>query len=146
MNSLQLVNILFVKLMVCRLIGAQSFSKQMPILSQFGVFWYSKICVGLLSICFFWFIIGMSSGLSVCCQLRFQCCANDRFSVDTMLVIYRSQIGRFHTESYPKWPPTWTRLVSQCLQQQCRWPTAAWFNENFAIFAGFMSVWPMWLG
>ena len=56
------------------------------------------------------FVIGLSSGLSVCCRLRFQHCPDDRFSIGAMSVIYRSQIGRFHTESYPKWPrhdPDW---------------------------------------
>ena len=69
----------------------------------------SRICVGLWSVCCR-FVIGLSSGLSVCCRLRFQHCANDRFSIGLMSVIYRSQIGRCHTESYPKWPrhePDW---------------------------------------
>ena len=68
-----------------------------------------RICVGLWSVCCR-FVIGLSSGLSVCCRLRFLHCADDRFSVGAMSVIYRSQIGRFHTESYPKWPrhePDW---------------------------------------
>ena len=68
-----------------------------------------RICVGLWSVCCR-FVIGLSSGLSVCCWLRFQYCANDGFSVGAMSVIYRSQIGRFDTESYPKWPrhePDW---------------------------------------
>ena len=41
---------------------------------------------------------------------RFWHCTNDRFSIGAMSVIYRSQIGRFHTESYPKWSrhePDW---------------------------------------
>ena len=68
-----------------------------------------RICVGLWSVCCR-FVIGLSSGLSVCSRLQFQHCANDRFSVGAMSVIYWSQIGRFHTESYPKWPrhePDW---------------------------------------
>ena len=35
---------------------------------------------------------------------------NGRFSFGVVSIIYRSQIGRFHTESYPKWPrhePDW---------------------------------------
>ena len=75
---------------------------------RFGIF-YIRICVGLWSVCCR-FVIGLSSGLSVCCRLRFQHCANDRFSIGFISVIYRSQIGRFHTESYPKWPrhePDW---------------------------------------
>ena len=62
-----------------------------------------RICVGLWSVCCR-SVIGLSSGLLVCCRLRFQHYANDRFSIGVMSVIYRSQIGRFHTESYPKWP------------------------------------------
>ena len=68
-----------------------------------------RISVGLWSLCCR-VVIGLSSGLSVCCRLRVQHCANDRFSIGVMSVIYRSQIGRFHTESYPKWPrhePDW---------------------------------------
>ena len=61
------------------------------------------IRVGLWSVCC-QFVIGLSSGLSVCCRLQFQHCANDRFSIGVMSVMYRSQIGLFHTESYPKWP------------------------------------------
>ena len=67
------------------------------------VYFDIRICVGLWSVCRR-FVIGLCSGLSVCCRLRFQHCANDRFSVGVMSVIHRSQIGRFHTESYPKWP------------------------------------------
>ena len=73
--------------------------------AYFGI----RIYVGLLSECCR-FIIGLISGLSVCCRLRFQHCANERFAVGVVSVIYRSQIGRFHTESYPKWPrhePDW---------------------------------------
>ena len=62
-----------------------------------------RICVGLWSVCCR-FVIGLSSALLVCCRLQFQQCANDPFSIGVMSVIYRSQIGRFHTESYPKWP------------------------------------------
>ena len=72
-------------------------------------YFYIRICVGLWSVCCR-FVIGLSSGLSACCRLRFQHCANGRFSFSVKLVIYRSQIGRFHTESYPKWPrhePDW---------------------------------------
>ena len=94
---------------------------------------YGRYVVGLLSVC---------SGLSVCCRLRVQHFANDRFSIGVMSVIYRSQIGRFHTESYP----TWTRLVLRCLQQHCRWPTAGRFIENYVFYVGFVSVWPVWLG
>ena len=68
-----------------------------------------RICVGLWSVCC-GFVIGLSLELSVCCRLSFQHCANDRFSIGVMSVIYRSQFGRFHTESYPKWPrhePDW---------------------------------------
>ena len=68
-----------------------------------------RICVGLWSVCCR-FVIDLSSGLSVCCRLRFQDCANGRFSFGVVFVIYRSQIGRFHTESCPKWPrhePDW---------------------------------------
>ena len=93
--------------------------------------------VGMLSVCY-----RLSSGLSVCCRLQVQHCANDRFSIGVMSVIYRSQIGRFHTESYQ----TWTRLVLRCLQQHCRWPTAGRFIENVVPFVGFVSVWPVWLG
>ena len=50
------------------------------------------------------YVFGLLSGLSVCCRLQFQQCANDRFSIGVMSVMYRSQIGRFHTESYPRWP------------------------------------------
>ena len=100
-----------------------------------------RISVGLWSVCCR-FVIGLSSGLSVCCRLQVQHCANDRFSIGVMSVIYRSQIGRFHTESYQ----TWTRLVLRCLQQHCRWPTAGRFIENFVPFVGFVSVWPVWLG
>ena len=83
-------NLAFVMIMACRLIGAESFSK-------------CRICIGLWSVCCR-FVIGLSSGLSVCCRLQFQHCANDRFSIGVMSVVYRSQIGRFHTESYPRWP------------------------------------------
>ena len=100
-----------------------------------------RISVGLWSVCCR-FVIGLSSRLSVCCRLRVQHCADDRFSIGVMSVIYRSQIGRFHTESYP----TWTRLVLRCLQQHCRWPTAGRFSEKFVFFVGFVSVWPVWLG
>ena len=100
-----------------------------------------RISVGLWSVCCR-FVIGLSSRLSVCCRLRVQHCADDRFSIGVMSVIYRSQIGRFHTESYP----TWTRLVLRCLQQHCRWPTAGRFIEKFVFFVGFVSVWPVWLG
>ena len=100
-----------------------------------------RISVGLWSVCCR-SVIGLSSGLSVCCRLRVQHFANDRFSIGVMSVIYRSQIGRFHTESYP----TWTRLVLRCLQQHCRWPTAGRFIENFVFYVGFVSVWPVWLG
>ena len=106
----------------------------------FGIFWYQNLCrfmVGMLSVCY-----RLSSGLSVCCRLQVQHCANDRFSIGVMSVIYRSQIGRFHTESYQ----TWTRLVLRCLQQHCRWPTAGRFIENFVPFVGFVSVWPVWQG
>ena len=68
-----------------------------------------RICVGLWSVCCR-FVIGLSSGLSVCCRSQFQHCADDRFPIGVMSVIYRSQIGRFHTESYPKCPrhePDW---------------------------------------
>ena len=100
-----------------------------------------RISVGLWSVCCR-FVISLSSGLSVCCRLRVQHCANDRFSIGVMSVIYRSQIGRFHTESYL----TWTRLVLQCLQLHCRWPTAGRFIEIFVFFDGFVSVWLVWLG
>ena len=100
-----------------------------------------RISVGLWSVCCR-FVIGLSSRLSVCCRLRVQHCADDRFSIGVMSVIYRSQIGRFHTESYP----TWTRLVLRCLQQHCRWPTAGRFSEKIVFFVGFVSVWPVWLG
>ena len=52
--------------------------------------------------------MGLSSGLSVCSRFRFQYCPRDRFWV--ISVVYRSQIGRFHTESYPQLPPKWARL------------------------------------
>ena len=45
-----------------------------------------RICVCLLSGCCP-FIIGLSSGLSVCLRLRFQHCANDRFSVAVMNMV-----------------------------------------------------------
>ena len=63
----------------------------------------------MLSVCYRC-VIGSSSGLSVCCRLRYQHCADDRFPIGVMSVIYRSQIGRFHTEAYPKWlrnKPDW---------------------------------------
>ena len=60
-----------------------------------------RLCRFMVGICCR-FVIG--SGLSVCYRLQFQRCANDRFSIGAMSVIYRSQNGRFHTESYPKWP------------------------------------------
>ena len=94
-----------------------------------------RISVGLWSICCR-FVIGL--GLSVCSRLRVQHCANDRFSIGVMSVIYRSEIGRFHTES--------TRQVVRCLQQHCRWPTAGRYIENVVFFVGFVSVWPVWLG
>ena len=62
-----------------------------------------RICVGVFSGCCR-FTIGFCSGLFICCRLRFQHCAYDRSSVGVMLVVYRSQIGRFHTEFYPQWP------------------------------------------
>ena len=100
-----------------------------------------RICVGLWSVCCR-FVIGLSSGLSVCRRLRFQHCVNDRFSIGAMSVIYQFQIGRFHTESFPKWP----RLVLRCLRPHCRWPTAGRLIEKVAGFVGFVSVWPVWLG
>ena len=100
-----------------------------------------RICVALLSVCCR-FVIGLSLGLSVCCRLRFQHSADDRFSVGVMSVIYRAI--PYHI--LPEMPPTWTWLVLRCLQQHCRWPTAARSNENFAVFVGFVSVWPVWLG
>ena len=72
-----------------------------------------RICVSLWSVCFR-FVIGLSSGLSVCCRLQFQHCAIDRFSIGVMSVVYRSQIRRFHNESYPKWTghePDWFNSV-----------------------------------
>ena len=60
-----------------------------------------RICVGLLPVCCR-FVISLSSELSVCCRLRFQYCANDRFWVGVMPVIYRFRIDRFHMDSYPK--------------------------------------------
>ena len=50
-----------------------------------------SLSVGLLTRCCR-FIIDFNSGLSVCCRWRFQHCANDRFSVGGMSVIYRSQM------------------------------------------------------
>ena len=102
-----------------------------------------RVSVGLLSGCYR-LIIGLSSGMSVCCRLRFQHCANDRFSVGVMSVIGLKSGDSITnlTRNDPDMNPT----VLRCLQQHCRWPTAAWFNENFAIFVGFMSVWSVWLG
>ena len=79
--------------MACRLISAESFLNKCRlmiwhILISESVSVYGRYVVGLIS---------------VCCRLRFQHCANDRFSIGVILVIYRSEIGRFHTESYPKW-------------------------------------------
>ena len=103
-----------------------------------------RICVGLWSVCCR-FVIGLSSRLSVCCRLRFQHCANGRFSFGVMSVIYLSQIGRFHTESYPKWP-----------RHEADWFYSVFRNivggrqlddslKNLRFFVGFVSVWPVWL-
>ena len=78
-----------------------------------------RICVSLLSGCCR-SIIGLSSGLSVCCRLQFQHCANDWFSVGVMSVTCQSQIGQFHTESYPKWP----------------WHEPDWFYDVFSNIVG----------
>ena len=74
----------------------------MPIYCQVGIFWYPNLCrfmVGMLSVCYrFEFrIVGLLS-------VTIPACAYDRFSISMMSVMYRSQIGRFHTESYPRWP------------------------------------------
>ena len=77
--------------------GMSSYGMPIYDLAYFDI----RICIGLWSVCCR-FVMGLSSGLSVCYRLRFQHCVNDRFSIGAMSVIYRSQIGRFHTESYPK--------------------------------------------
>ena len=121
---------------------------------QYRSFWYwwwfnvnlayfdIRICVGLsLGCCLF--IIGLYSGLSVCCRLWFQQCANDRFSVGVMSVIYGSQIGRFHTESYPKWyrhEPGFT-VSSATLSVADRCP----IQWKLCVFVDFVSVgWCDW--
>ena len=102
-----------------------------------------RTCVGLWSVCCR-FVIGLSSGLSVCCRLRFQHCANDRFQSVSSYSQRRSlrcHVGYLSVSNraiphriLPEMTPTWTRLVLRCLQQHCRWPTDGRFIENFAVF------------
>ena len=132
-------NLAFVMIMACRLISAESYFKYIPIYDL--VYFDIRICVGLWSVCSR-FVIGLSSGLSVCCQLRFQHCANDRFSIGAKSVIYRSQIGRFHTESNPKWPqhePHWFYGVFSNI-------VGGWQLADSLKILRFVSVWPVWLG
>ena len=50
------------------------------------------------------FIIALSSGLSVCCRLRFQYCVDDRFWVGVMSIVYLSQINAFFVGFVSLWP------------------------------------------
>ena len=106
------------------------------ILKSESVSVYGRHVVGLLSV---WFrdcrsAVGYDSSIvwSV-----FNRCHVGYLSVSNRAIPYRI---------LPEMTPTWTRLVLRCLQQQCWWPTAGRFIENFAVFVGFVSVWPVWLG
>ena len=105
------------------------------------VYFNIRVCVGLWSVCcrFEFGIVGMLSVTipALCYWSVFNRCHVSYLSISNRAIPHRI---------LPEMTPTRTRLLLRCFHQHRRWPTAGRFIENFAVFVGFVSVWPVWLG